>query len=182
MGNLDALGGIQHFKAMPPASNSAKNMILLALSLGAITRSIAAPAVTSPAAAESLLNLPRPLVISHRGFSQRAPENTLPAFRLAKAAGADLIELDYHHSKDGVPVVIHDAELDRTTDAVARWGRQQIPVASKSAAELRTLDAGGGSSPDMPTRDFPRWRKHWIAFRTAASRSSNARLGTRPPA
>ena len=96
----------------------------------------------SPASAETLLALRRPLVIAHRGYSQLAPENTLPAFQLAKAAGADLIELDYHHSKDGVPVVIHDADLDRTTDARARWGKTKIRMASKTMEELRTLDAG----------------------------------------
>ncbi len=96
----------------------------------------------SPAPAETLLALRRPLVIAHRGYSQFAPENTLPAFQLAKAAGADLIELDYHHTKDGVPVVLHDAELDRTTDARARWGKTKIRVASRTLEELQTLDAG----------------------------------------
>ena len=99
--------------------------------------------VAEPAApAEMLLLLQRPLVIAHRGYSHSAPENTLPAFKLAMTAGADLVELDYHHTKDGVPVVIHDGELDRTTDAVARWGGKQIRVANKTLTELRTLDAG----------------------------------------
>jgi glycerophosphoryl diester phosphodiesterase len=89
-----------------------------------------------------LLTLQRPVVIAHRGYSHWAPENTLPAFKLAKVAGADLVELDYHHTKDGVLIVIHDGELDRTTDAVARWGGKEIRVASKTLAELRTLDAG----------------------------------------
>lgn len=96
---------------------------------------------------ETLINLPRPLVIGHRGYNQIAPENTLPSFKLAKAAGADLVELDYHHTKDGVPVVIHDSELDRTTDAVARWGGKKIPVASKTLNELRSLDAGQWFDP-----------------------------------
>jgi len=94
------------------------------------------------APAEILLTLPRPIVIAHRGYSHSAPENTLPAFKLAKTAGADLVELDYHHTKDGELIVIHDGELDRTTDAVARWGGKEIRVASKTLAELRTLDAG----------------------------------------
>jgi glycerophosphoryl diester phosphodiesterase len=91
---------------------------------------------------ERLLDAGRPLVIGHRGYNQFAPENTLPSFALAKAAGADLVELDYHHSKDGVPVVIHDAELDRTTDAVEKWGGQNLRVDSRTAEELRSLDAG----------------------------------------
>lgn len=92
--------------------------------------------------AEALLRTNRPLVIAHRGFNQIAPENTLPSFQLAKAARPDLIELDYHHSKDGVPVVIHDETLDRTTDAVAKWGGSKIRVDSRTLAELETLDAG----------------------------------------
>jgi glycerophosphoryl diester phosphodiesterase len=84
----------------------------------------------------------RPLVIGHRGYCQLAPENTLPSFKLAIAAGADLVELDYHHTKDGKLIVIHDSELNRTTDARNRWGQHRIKVASKTAAEIRTLDAG----------------------------------------
>src|SRR3954447_2590518 len=67
-------------------------------------------------AAEGNLNLaaarvarPQILVIAHRGDSKVAPENTLPAFASAVKAGADLVELDYYHSADGVPMVIHDA-------------------------------------------------------------------------
>ncbi|MBI5425413.1 MAG: hypothetical protein HZA32_15140 [Opitutae bacterium] len=92
--------------------------------------------------AQALLASSRPLVIAHRGYSSAAPENTLASFRLALASGADLVEFDYHHSRDGVPVVIHDATLDRTTDAVARWGGKALRVADRSAAELGELDAG----------------------------------------
>jgi glycerophosphoryl diester phosphodiesterase len=84
----------------------------------------------------------RPLVIGHRGYCQFAPENTLPSFNLAMTAGADLVELDYHHSKDGKLIVIHDSELDRTTDATNRWPQKRIKVASKTAAEIQSLDAG----------------------------------------
>jgi glycerophosphoryl diester phosphodiesterase len=84
----------------------------------------------------------RPLVIGHRGYCQIAPENTLPSFKLAMAAGADLVELDYYPSKDGKLVVIHDGTLDRTTDATNRWAQKKIKVESKTAAELQSLDAG----------------------------------------
>lgn len=83
-----------------------------------------------------------PLIIGHRGCAALAPENALPSFKLALAAGADLIELDYRHSRDGVPVVIHDATLDRTTDASKRWGAGRIRVDAKTAAEIHALDAG----------------------------------------
>ncbi len=84
----------------------------------------------------------RPLIIGHRGYCALAPENTLPSFLLALNAGADLVELDYHETKDGVPLVIHDDTLDRTTDARKRWSRRRIRVAGRTAAEIQTLDAG----------------------------------------
>ena len=69
--------------------------------------------------AAKLVEQPKILIIAHRGDSKLAPENTLPAFASAVKARADLVELDYFHSADGVPVVIHDATLDRTTNALA---------------------------------------------------------------
>ena len=65
------------------------------------------------------------------------PENTLRSFVAAQQAGLDVIELDLHLSKDGALVVMHDADVDRTTD-----GRG--PIADKTLAELRALDAGRG--------------------------------------
>lgn len=106
-------------------------------------------------AAERLLNSGRPLVIGHRGYNVFAPENTLPSFQFAKDAGADLVELDYHLSKDGVPVVIHDRELDRTTDAVEKWGAKKIRVDSKTAAELQSLDAGRWFGPQYAGTRLP---------------------------
>jgi glycerophosphoryl diester phosphodiesterase len=113
---------------------------------------------TTPTPAESLLNLGRPLVIAHRGYKAMAPENTLPAFALAKLAGADLVELDYHKSRDGVAIVMHDATLDRTSNAIKEWGQEGVRLADKSAAELRTLDAGAWFNPiyqgtRLPTLD-----------------------------
>jgi len=92
--------------------------------------------------AAQLVSQPGVLVIAHRGDSRVAPENTLPAFTSAVQAKADLVELDYHHSADGVPMVIHDGNLDRTTDAIKLWGGAKLPVASKNVAELKLLDAG----------------------------------------
>ena len=89
------------------------------------------------AGALPLANLyPRtPLVLAHRGASAEAPENTLAAFRLALAQGADGVELDVILSADGVPVVIHDDTLDRTTTGAG-------PVSRLSLAELKALSAG----------------------------------------
>ncbi|MFB7599306.1 glycerophosphodiester phosphodiesterase [Streptomyces sp. NPDC056160] len=77
------------------------------------------------------------LTIGHRGVMGVEPENTLRSFVAAQQAGLDAIELDLHLSKDGALVVMHDAEVDRTTDGSG-------PVADKTLAELRTLDAGRG--------------------------------------
>ncbi len=96
--------------------------------------------IDSPVA--KLLASNRPLIIGHRGYCQLAPENTIPSFQLALDAGADLIELDYHHTKDSQPIVIHDATLDRTTNAVRHWRKRRIKVESKTAAEIQSLDAG----------------------------------------
>jgi len=76
-----------------------------------------------------------PLVIAHRGASMYAPENTLAAFELAIEMGADAIELDTMLTADGIPIVIHDHSLDRTTDGIGS-------VSSKTVAELKLLDAG----------------------------------------
>jgi glycerophosphoryl diester phosphodiesterase len=75
------------------------------------------------------------LCFAHRGSSARAPENTLLAFEAAIEDGADAIECDVRRTLDGVPVVLHDATLDRTTT-----GRG--PLAGTTLRELRRLDAG----------------------------------------
>ncbi len=95
------------------------------------------------------MNEERPLVIAHRGYSLTAPENTIPAFQAACLAESDLVELDYRHSSDGVPVVIHDRTLDRTTDAARRWGSKRVTVHSRTVDELCRLDAGSWFSPQF---------------------------------
>ncbi len=65
------------------------------------------------------------------------PENTLRSFVAAQQAGLDQIELDLHLSKDGALVVMHDTDVDRTTDGTG-------PIAEKTLEELRALDAGRG--------------------------------------
>ncbi|HET8945881.1 MAG TPA: glycerophosphodiester phosphodiesterase family protein [Candidatus Polarisedimenticolia bacterium] len=82
----------------------------------------------------------RPLILAHRGSRRRAPENTLAAFELALDEGADGIEFDVRSSADGVPIVLHDPTLDRTTS-----GRG--PAAAATIAALRRLDAGAWFDP-----------------------------------
>ena len=55
-------------------------------------------------------------IIGHRGYSARAPENTLVSLDAALTAGAPAVEFDVHVASGGTPVVIHDETLDRTTD------------------------------------------------------------------
>ncbi|WSQ13873.1 glycerophosphodiester phosphodiesterase family protein [Streptomyces sp. NBC_01231] len=77
------------------------------------------------------------LTIGHRGVMGVEPENTLRSFVAAEQAGLDVIELDLHLSKDDALVVMHDADVDRTTDGTG-------PIAERTLDELRALDAGLG--------------------------------------
>src|SRR5438128_577064 len=75
------------------------------------------------------------LAIGHRGAAGHMPENTMPSFEKALELGADALEFDVALTRDGVPVVIHDDTLDRTTD-----GRG--PVEQSTFEEISRLDAG----------------------------------------
>ncbi|WP_328911893.1 MULTISPECIES: glycerophosphodiester phosphodiesterase [unclassified Streptomyces] len=77
------------------------------------------------------------LTVGHRGVMGVEPENTLRSFRRAERAGLDQIELDLHLSKDCALVVMHDSEVDRTTDGAGL-------VRDLTLAEIRGLDAGLG--------------------------------------
>jgi len=81
-----------------------------------------------------------PANLGHRGDTGRYPENTLAAFRAAVEAGAGGLELDVRLTRDGHPVVMHDATVDRTTDGFGA-------VAGMTLAEVRRLDAGGAGRP-----------------------------------
>ncbi len=86
-------------------------------------------------------DIPRPVSIAHRGCAGETPENTIPAFERALAQGAGVLESDLHLSGDGVPILIHDAIIDRVTDATGS-------VADFTAEELRRFDAGYHFSAD----------------------------------
>ena len=76
--------------------------------------------------------------IAHRGgIVEGFPENTLAAFRRAIASGVGVIEIDIRATKDGVPVILHDETLERTTDGSG-------PVANYTLEELKKFDAGCG--------------------------------------
>jgi glycerophosphoryl diester phosphodiesterase len=88
-----------------------------------------------------------------------APENTMASFELALELGADVIELDVHLSRDDEVVVIHDEELERTTDGHGL-------VREHTLAELRRLDAGGWFAPRFAGQRIPTldevlgWARH----------------------
>jgi glycerophosphoryl diester phosphodiesterase len=88
-------------------------------------------------------------IVAHRGWSGEAPENTMAAFKLALTEpDIAIIELDVHLSKDGVPVVIHDHMLDRTTSGTGR-------VKDYTLEELRWLDAGSWFAPEFSEERIP---------------------------
>lgn len=78
-------------------------------------------------------------ILAHRGASGIAPENTLPAFTAAIEAGADGIEFDVQMTRDGVPVVIHDELVDRTTDGEG-W------IKDYTLKEIKQLNASASFS------------------------------------
>jgi glycerophosphoryl diester phosphodiesterase len=75
------------------------------------------------------------MIVAHRGSSRDAPENTIPAFELAWKQGADAIEGDFHLTRDGQIVCIHDANTKKVSNA-------NIAVSQSTLAELRELDVG----------------------------------------
>ncbi len=84
----------------------------------------------------------RPLIISHAACGGHAPENTLAGIRKAIELGSEAIEIDLQASADGVPVLMHDLTVDRTTKGSGE-------VAKLTLEELRALDAGGEPVPTL---------------------------------
>ncbi|MDR9418832.1 glycerophosphodiester phosphodiesterase [Gracilimonas sp.] len=88
------------------------------------------------------------IVIGHRGASAYHPENTMIAFKAAYEMGAEMIELDLTLSKDGVPLVIHDETLDRTTNGTGN-------VSDYTLSEIKELDAGSWFSSEHEGEPVP---------------------------
>jgi glycerophosphoryl diester phosphodiesterase len=93
-------------------------------------------------------SMPKPVVFGHRGASRYAPENTIAAFDLAISQGAKAFELDTMLTSDGVPVVIHDHTLERTTNGYGK-------VDQKTIDEIRELDAGSHFSEEFTSEKIP---------------------------
>lgn len=96
-----------------------------------------------------------PTVIAHRGGSGYAPENTRAAFDRALALGFPDIEFDVRATRDGVPVLLHDATLDRTTNATAVFGPGPHLLADHTLGDVRRLDAGSWFAPEFSGQPIP---------------------------
>jgi len=91
---------------------------------------------------------PYPSHIAHRGGGRLAPENTLAAMRAGRRHGFGMVEFDVKLSRDGVAVLLHDDDVDRTTDGHG-------PAAGFDYAALAQLDAGGWHSPEYAGEPVP---------------------------
>ena len=87
-------------------------------------------------------------IVSHRGFSARAPENTLGAFELAWKNGSDACELDVYLTADGKTAVIHDKDTKRTAGV-------SMEVAKSQQADLTALDAGSWKGKEWANEKIP---------------------------
>lgn len=90
----------------------------------------------------------RTWVVGHRGASGHAPENTMAAFRRAVELGAGFIETDLHLTRDAHLVCVHDASLERTTNA-------NVAVKDLTLAQLHELDAGSWFGPEFAGERIP---------------------------
>lgn len=97
-------------------------------------------------------------VIAHRGFSARAPENTLSALEAAVKAGADAVEFDVSTAACGTPVLFHDPMLSRTTNGVG-------PLRRRTLEQLKALDAGKWFSPDFAGERIPSFEEALAALK-----------------
>ncbi len=92
------------------------------------------------------------LIVAHRGASEDAPENTLPAFRLAWEQGADAIEGDFYRTKDGQIVCIHDGDTKRVAG-------EKLVVQESTLEELQRLDVGAWKGQQWAGTRIPTLRE-----------------------
>lgn len=111
---------------------------------------------------QSVLGLSDPVITYHRGYSSRAPENTMAAFEAALEDGCPRIELDVQMTADGVAVVTHDTSLRRCTGCNAT--STTCPMCRCSS-----WMPGAGSIGSSQALIFPRWKKFWRCARARLS-------------
>ena len=95
---------------------------------------------------------PYPRIVAHRGGGNLAPENTLAALRCALQYGFKAVEFDLMCAADGVPVLMHDAQLGRTVEVIAH---RSAFVSDYSANELQQMDAGKWLAPQFAGEVVP---------------------------
>lgn len=88
------------------------------------------------------------MIVAHRGASRDAPENTIPAFKLAWEQGADAIEGDFRLTKDGHIVCMHDKDTGRVSE-------ESLPIAASTLEELRRLDVSKGHGEHFSGTGIP---------------------------
>lgn len=137
----------------------------------------AALLILSSVATGAQSDVARPWVIAHRGASAYAPENTVPAFRLAAEQGATFVEFDVQLTKDREIVCLHDTSLERTTDveevfpdrfrttgngsqSTRRWMLEDFTL-----AEVKRLDAGAWFDPTFRGTRIPTFAETIDALR-----------------
>lgn len=113
---------------------------------------------------------PWPRLFAHRGGGSLAPENTLGAIRLGQSLGYTAHEIDVKLSLDGVPLLMHDATLERTTNGKGR-------AADLPWAELKKLDAGSWHSPRFAGERIPSFEEAAALFR---SRDTKVHIEIKP--
>ncbi len=85
----------------------------------------------------------KPVLVAHRMGADVLPEETMLALKGAWESGkVDVMEFDIHMTSDGVPVLIHDGTLDRTSDSIIKFGAEDIKIEEKTYQELRSLNMG----------------------------------------
>ncbi|MFZ2965125.1 MAG: glycerophosphodiester phosphodiesterase family protein [Rhodoglobus sp.] len=128
-------------------------MVAAAMTTALVAVPVLSPDVTASQAADPLAAARvadrHVLIAGHRGDKAGAPENTLAAMRLAIAGDADFVETDLQLTADGVPVLMHDWTLDRTTDGSG-------PVWALTWEQLSDLDAGAWYAPEFRGTRVPR--------------------------
>lgn len=105
------------------------------------------------------------LIFAHRGSKGTHPENTMIAFEEAYRVGAEGLELDVQLTKDGIPVVIHDEKVDRTTNGEG-W------VKDFTLTELKQLDAGSWFDPQFAGEQVPTLEEVLIWLRSKPKKLS----------
>lgn len=86
--------------------------------------------------------------VAHRGYSVAAPENTIPAYRLAKEMGFTYVETDVSFTSDGIPVCLHDSTIDRTSNGTGT-------ITNMTFAQVRQYDFGSWFSQDFAGTQIP---------------------------